>query len=136
MNTNTPLKPLISLPPNQCNEINGLWEHHKMKKGLFYVKKLLSNSYSESDSMKPDEYWEAVFQDEGNYPEKSDCECDSGEILEPCPISALDLIGQAMNLIVQIEGMEGKEKLLYEHIDMLSSAFALLCEVEEYLYSK
>lgn len=47
MNTNTPLKPLISLPPNQCNEINGLWEHHKMKKGLFYMKKLLSNSYSE-----------------------------------------------------------------------------------------
>ena len=102
------------------------------------MKKLLNNSYSESDSMKPDEYWEALFQDEGNYPEKSDCkgECNIGEIFEPHPVSALDLIGQAKNLIVQIEGMEEKEKLLYGHIDMLSSAFALLCEVEEYLYSK
>lgn len=102
------------------------------------MKKLLNNSYSERDSMKPDEYWEAVFQDEENYSEKSDCkeECDISEIFEPHPVSALDLIGQAMNLIVRIEGMEEKEKLLYEHLDMLSSAFALLYEVEEYLYSK
>lgn len=101
------------------------------------MKNLLNNSYPKSDSMKPDEYWEAVFQDEGNHPD-SDCEgeCDFGEILESYPVSALDLIGQAKNLIVQIEGMEEKEKLLYEHIDMLSSAFSLLCGVEEYLYSK
>lgn len=99
---------------------------------------LANNSQASENSGKPNEYWESIFQDERNYPEESDCvgECDVDEVFEPGPVSALDLIGQAKNLIVQIEGMEEKEKLLYEHIDMLSSAFSLLCDVEEYLYSK
>lgn len=91
MNTNTPLKPLISLPPNQCNEINGLWEHHKMKKGLFYMKKLLSNSYSESDSMKPDEYWEAVFQDKGITRKKVIASVTAAKFLSPVLFQHLTL---------------------------------------------
>lgn len=130
------MKPLISLFRNQRNEINGLWEHHKMKKGLVNMKKLFNNSYPESDSMECDEYWETLFQDEKNHPEKANCEgeCDVGQIFGPRPISAIELLSQARNGIVSAGKVA--ETLPYEHWQMLSHSLALLSKVQEYLYNR
>lgn len=83
---------------------------------------------------KPDEYWEAVFRDEENYPEKSEYqgECDVGQIFDP--VSEVELLGHAKNDIVGV-----KEKVLslpYACWNMLSHAYELLDKVQEYLYKR
>ena len=55
------------------------------------MKKLLSNSYSESDSMKPDEYWEAVFQDKGITRKKVIASVTAAKFLSPVLFQHLTL---------------------------------------------
>lgn len=99
------------------------------------MKKVYNNCY-QSDFVTPDEYWEALFQDEKNHPEKANCEgeCDVSRIFGPCPISAIELLSQAKNDIVSAGKMA--ETLPYEHWKMLSHSLALLSEVQKYLYNR